>query len=579
VPAVAVPAVGVPSAAAAIPEEDVYRIPPSCLVAPVSAEDTAAHGVREGEAISSIMLWALPDSYGTSSYYKPGCNPLPQVRGSNGALYFDHATAQHTFVPCEPLFGDRCFWIKDPGGGFERFALVKNTSGLGHGYEPGGGGGEPPPPAPGEQRHVVLLRTPGGGADPAAIKAARAEARRVAGAAGTRALRTFGSAVSAYTANLTAAQVDALRASPEVAAVVLDAPQPPDRVGGAFDDSTITLPAGQTVPSGVRRVGGERSSAVSGDGQGEVAVDVAVLDSGVDAHPELDVVGGVNCSGHGEPAAYGEGGRVHGTKSAGVIGARDDDQGVVGVAPGARLWSVRAVRPTLPEEAAAGFPHDLLLTPSALVCAFDWLAANANQVRVASASVSLWADAPLTTTDCSPVVDDSGVETVRAAVCRATAAGVTIVTSASNESEVVTQNYPAAFDEVITVSALADYDGVPGSAGSPPAGCPNSGGDTDDWMADFSNHGPRIDMIAPGTCYPSTSAHAGYGWYGGTSGAAPHVAGAAALFVAANPAATPAEVRAHLLARGSLEWEGASDLEYLITNTGVVQEPLVNVAE
>ncbi len=78
---------------------------------------------------------------------------------------------------------------------------------------------------------------------------------------------------------------------------------------------------------------------MSGNGSGAVNVDVAVIDTGISAHPDLNVVGGVNCS---TGKSYDDG-NGHGSHVAGTIGAKDDSVGVVGVAPGARLWAVRVL--------------------------------------------------------------------------------------------------------------------------------------------------------------------------------------------------------------------------------------------
>jgi subtilisin len=99
---------------------------------------------------------------------------------------------------------------------------------------------------------------------------------------------------------------------------------------------------------------------------------------------------------------------------------------------------------------------------------------------------------------------------------------------------------PAAYDEVITVSALADSDGRPGGDGR----ATTQG--ADDSLADFSNFGADVDIAAPGVDILSTVL-GGYARGYGTSVASPHVAGAAALFLAKQPGATPAEVKAHLL--------------------------------
>ncbi len=110
---------------------------------------------------------------------------------------------------------------------------------------------------------------------------------------------------------------------------------------------------------------------------------------------------------------------------------------------------------------------------------------------------------------------------------------------------------------MITVSALADTDGKAGGTGG--NRCFSWGTyDTDDTFADFSNYGSDVDLIAPGKCIWST-VPGGYKYSSGTSMAAPHVAGAAALLKASRPGLTPAEVREALQYLGKLDWTTSSD--------------------
>ncbi len=297
----------------------------------------------------------------------------------------------------------------------------------------------------------------------------------------------------------------------------------PDRVVTAFAQST---------PTGIDRVDGELSSTVSGNGFGAVNVDVAVLDTGIDtAHRDLNVVGGKNCS-TGKSYSDGNG---HGTHVAGTIGAKDDTNGVVGVAPGARLWAVRVLN----NQGSGSW--------SSIICGVDWVTANAATIEVANMSLGGGGTEP-SASGCS--TGDS----LHDAICRSVAGGVTYAVAAGNSGADARGFVPAAYDEVITVSALADFNGFPG--GGAAATCR---ADVDDTFADFSNYGTDVDLIAPGVCINSTWKGGGYNTISGTSMASPHVAGAAALFKAGNGSATPAEVKTALQGAGNLNWNNSDD--------------------
>jgi subtilisin family serine protease len=274
-----------------------------------------------------------------------------------------------------------------------------------------------------------------------------------------------------------------------------------------------------------------------------VDVDVAVIDTGIDLdHPDLNVAGGKNCTtSSGFDDANG-----HGTHVAGTIGALDNDVGVVGVAPGARVWPVRVL-----DRRGSG-------SWSWVICGIDWVTQNKESIEVANMSLGGSGSEP----------SASGCVTGNAlhdAICRSVAQGVTYTVAAGNESTNAATRVPASFDEVITVSALADFNGLPG--GGAGATCR---ADVDDTFADFSNYGADVDLIAPGVCINSTWRGGGYNTISGTSMAAPHAAGAAALYKAANPSASPQQVQAALQAGGTNDWVTTTDRD-------PTHEPLLNV--
>ena len=343
-------------------------------------------------------------------------------------------------------------------------------------------------------------------------------ARHQASRYGAKVGFVYSHALKGYSATLSTARVAALRADPEVAAVVAD--------------QTFHV-AAQVLPTGIDRIDGEQSSTRSGDGSGSVDVDVAIIDTGIDSHhPDLDVVGGTNCVGG---SSYDDD-NGHGTHVAGTVAAKDDGNGVVGVAPGARLWAVKVLN-----SAGAG-------TTSQIVCGIDWVTARASTIEVANMSLggqSFFG----AFSGCS-----SSFDPMHPAICRSVQAGVTYAVAAGNSASDSNFFVPATYSEVITDSALADFNGKPGGGAASTCRA-----DQDDTFADFSNFGADVDIIAPGVCITSTSNTGGLATFSGTSMASPHVAGAAALYKSTHPTATPAQVKSALQSAGNLNWSNADD--------------------
>ena len=358
-------------------------------------------------------------------------------------------------------------------------------------------------------------------------------------------LDTYSNALSGFAATMTPAVRNRLRANPLVASIQADRP-----IRGTA----------QYVPYGITRVHADVSKTASIDAVDppRIDVNVAVLDTGVDTgHDDLNVAGGYSCAkGRSYDDHYG-----HGTHAAGTIGALDDRRGVVGVAPGARIFGVKVL-----DDDANGTTRELL-------CGIEWVTSTRydndpkNDIDVANLSLG-----GVGTDDGNCGKSDNDV--LHQAICKSVEAGVTYVVAAGNEHEDASSLIPAAYSEVITVSAVADADGRSGGEGGSPA----CRADEDDTLADFSNYGTVVDIAAPGVCIFSTMPKdaeigdgSGYGTLTGTSFAAPHVAGAAALWISGHPSASPAEVRSALIAAGSYDWNNSDDADNQ-------KEPLVDVS-
>ena len=317
------------------------------------------------------------------------------------------------------------------------------------------------------------------------------------------------------------------------------------RVDFVQRDRRVSI-AAQTTPTGINRVDADLSPTADIDGTDErVNVDVAVIDTGVDLdHPDLNMFRQRNCALLG---LNGDDQNGHGSHVAGTIAAKDNSTGVVGVAPGARIWAVKVLN-------AAGIGLN-----SDVICGIDYVTANAGQIDVANMSLG---GGGSDDGNCGNTDGDA----MHQAICDSVVAGVTYAVAAGNDHQNSSGFTPAGYDEVITVSALADFNGQPG--GGAASTCTS---DVDDTFADFSNFGNDVDVIAPGVCINSTYMNGGYNTISGTSMASPHAAGAAALYKANNPSASPAQVRTALRSAGNTNWTWPSQ------DGDSVQEPLVNV--
>ena len=210
-------------------------------------------------------------------------------------------------------------------------------------------------------------------------------------------------------------------------------------------------------------------------------IKIAIIDTGADlTHPDLKdaIVASIDFTGKGT-AQDGDG---HGTHVAGIIGARAQGSGVVGVAPECQLYIAKA----LGDDGSGNF--------SAIVAAVHWCVAQ----KVDIINLSLGAQ-----------VGDLALHT---AIQLATANGIAVFCAAGNDGangkdEV---DYPGRYDEVVAVGAIDAYL----------------------HLAKFSSVGPQVDILAPGTQVYSTYKGGGYAMLSGTSMATPFVTGVAALALA-----------------------------------------------
>lgn len=274
-----------------------------------------------------------------------------------------------------------------------------------------------------------------------------------------------------------------------------------------FEPDHVFHTFAQDLPTGVDRAEADRNPHAAIDGaDSRVDVDIAIIDTGIDyTHPDLYVTRATDCtSSVFFPQCSGSTGNLidkngHGTHVAGSAAALDNDIGVVGVAPGARLWSVKVL-----DQNGSGFL-------SWIIAGIDAVTQHSDEIEVANMSLGC---------ECSSTALDD-------AITNSVAAGVVYAVAAGNSGKDASTFSPANHPDVITVSALADFDGLAGAVGSPT--CRN---DQDDTLADFSNFGPLVELAAPGVCIKSTWLDGTYNTISGTSMASPHVAGAAALFIA-----------------------------------------------
>ena len=255
-----------------------------------------------------------------------------------------------------------------------------------------------------------------------------------------------------------------------------------------------------------------RAPAAWSTATGSASIVVAVIDTGVNAsHPDLagKVMAGYDFANNDSDPTDDYGPSGHGSKVAGIIGAASNN----GVGIAAIAWESPILPVKVCDSAGQCNASD---AANGIVYAVDKGAKVIN--------LSLAWEAP------SATLED--------AINYAWGRGVVVVAAAGNNGSNPETNqvvYPAAYANVVAVGATGEDDPFFGS----------------DQRASFSSHGPELDMVAPGTRIYSTDYSGGYTSGNGTSYAAPHVAGAAALLWAYGAPSNSAVVNA--LYQGALD--------------------------
>lgn len=427
-----------------------------------------------------------------------------------------------------------------------------------------------PAPPPGAETDdafwvLVTLDTDGAGADAALVQQRRQQAAALAAEYGVTPDHVYGALVTGFAGKITKEAYGCLaKFDRRVRNVTYAATETPY----VAQSPPVGQPTGpQVVPTGVRRVGGDRYPAPGPDGRrADVDADIAVLDTGVDLdNPDLNVVGGVDCVDWDGRDSYDDD-AGHGTRVASAAAARDNDVGIVGTAPGARIWAVRT----------SGTSR--YNTFGSQMCGLDWIAQHADVIDVVNdSSGGPWlapnVDRTQTCRSSDPMYDATCLLVERFGVPYVTITGNfprPIFDPDAPPDEALIQ--PAGFDQVIAVSGLADYDGLPGGLARPtcPKGFSEGRPDVDDTIDDFSGYGQRVDLIAPSVCQQLLGSRGQVVVDTGTSFAAPLVTGAVALHRQVRPGASPAQVVADLRTVGSADWNAADDPDGL-------REPLLDV--
>ena len=286
-------------------------------------------------------------------------------------------------------------------------------------------------------------------------------------------------------------------------------------------------------------------------GEDSEPIDIVIVDTGVSlTHPDLSVYRSLsfvngNLSTNTDLTDDKNG---HGSHIAGIINAKDNGFGIVGIVPedNIRIWSLKVCG------------DDGICSLSDQIKAIEYITNNADIIDIVNYSIE---------NPYSKLFEQAISESVKS--------GITYVAAAGNFGKNATlTTSPASSPDVITVSAIGDSDGKCGGLGP----LLDRGTMMDDTFANFSNFGPSIDVAAPGVDILSTFNGTAYGILTGTSMAVPHVTGLAGYLKTINPNASPEEIREMIIKSGSSpssECQENKGIGYFKGDLDEIPEPLL----
>ncbi|MDH3222299.1 MAG: S8 family serine peptidase, partial [Gemmatimonadota bacterium] len=248
------------------------------------------------------------------------------------------------------------------------------------------------------------------------------------------------------------------------------------------------------------------------------------LDTGVDSdHPDLNILEATSFVA-AEPGHSGEDGHGHGTHTAGTAAAIDGNGGVVGVAPGAPIYSFRVCA----DNGECSLDD--------IVAGVDEVTARkqANSVQPMVANMSLGGSV-------SAVMDEAVRRSVNAGVVYALAAGNGILGACLFANDAANVSPARSGDDDINASNGSDGNTLRVNGVMTVTSSTSSDGDAG------CNYGNPVTIAAPGVGIFSTWTNGGYSTISGTSMATPHAAGAAILYLQSFPDATPTQIEAAIV--------------------------------